>query len=297
MATEVLDKASPRDGLLFSSIFLFRSYCSDGIRGSNRSWFMDILALCTRLRPAVLVDYGGIMPKLQENLSSLLLLAKKQSSTLHHLRVMILDDMVYIVNVEELAEHVFLSLSSGQKLILVDLEQWPLKILSPTEANDIASQLFSIQKLFSTVFRVGVDKESCIKEKHSAIQIADPIDLSSFLHDARITLPSLNGWLLGYPITYLFSKEYAEKATLHLSTKSLRIFKIMVSRQQASGSQLYETELMSFTVPCDMSQRLDKEPWIAAFLSRISEKLKRYKQIWASMQLEMEVTSDQLVVL
>lgn len=145
----------------------------------------------------------------------------QQSSTLHHLRVMILDDMVYIVNVEELAEHVFLSLSSGQKLILVDLEQWPLKvlfvlsssfdyffyfchfsynchfcllqILSPTEANDIASQLFSIQKLFSTVFRVGVDKESCIKEKHSAIQIADPIDLSSFLHDARITLPSLNG--------------------------------------------------------------------------------------------------------
>lgn len=54
---------------------------------------------------------------------------------------------------------------------------------------------------------------------------------------------------------------------------------------------------ISFTVPCDMSQRLDKEPWIAAFLSRISEKLKRYKQIWASMQLEMEVTSDQLVVL
>lgn len=42
--------------------------------------FADILALCTRLRPAVLVDYGGIMPKLQENLSSLLFLAKKVAS-------------------------------------------------------------------------------------------------------------------------------------------------------------------------------------------------------------------------
>lgn len=53
----------------------------------------------------------------------------QESSTLHHLRVMILDDMVYIVNVEELAEYVFLSLSSGQKLILLDLEQCPLKVV------------------------------------------------------------------------------------------------------------------------------------------------------------------------
>lgn len=53
----------------------------------------------------------------------------QESNTLQHLKVMILDDMVYIVNVEELAEYVFLSLSSGQRLILLDLEKCPLKVL------------------------------------------------------------------------------------------------------------------------------------------------------------------------
>lgn len=37
----------------------------------------DILALCTKLRPVVMVDYGGKMPELQEKLCGLLLLCHK----------------------------------------------------------------------------------------------------------------------------------------------------------------------------------------------------------------------------
>ncbi|XP_035816575.1 uncharacterized protein [Zea mays] len=37
----------------------------------------NILFLCTRLRPVVLVDYGGTMPQLQENLCGLLYLARQ----------------------------------------------------------------------------------------------------------------------------------------------------------------------------------------------------------------------------
>lgn len=37
----------------------------------------DILALCTELRPVVMVDYGGKMPELQENLCALLHLCHK----------------------------------------------------------------------------------------------------------------------------------------------------------------------------------------------------------------------------
>jgi len=40
--------------------------------GSKRRLLNDILFLCTGLRPVVLVDYGGTMPQLQENLCSLL---------------------------------------------------------------------------------------------------------------------------------------------------------------------------------------------------------------------------------
>ncbi|CAD5178919.1 unnamed protein product [Musa acuminata subsp. malaccensis] len=290
----------------------------------------DILALCTRLRPVILVDYDGIMPKLQENLSALLFLAQKESNDLQYLRIMILDDMAYIIHVKELAEHVLSSLGSEQQLTLLDLEQYPMKILSPREENEVASDFVLIQKLLSSAFPVEVEKGHMPSvlpslgkpgvetshlnavglsnlNGHSAPQPADVIDLSSFLQDVRVTLPSLNGWLLGYPVTYLFSKEHAEKASYNLSTKSLRIFKIFICRK-TSGSQLYENELMrqvffclnlNFTVPCDMSQRLDKEPWIEAFLVRLSEKLRRCEQIWASMRLEMEVkeSHQQSVVL
>ncbi|THU50571.1 hypothetical protein C4D60_Mb06t21650 [Musa balbisiana] len=238
----------------------------------------DILALCTRLRPVVLVDYDGIMPKLQENLSALLFLSQKESNDLQYLRIMILDDMAYIIHVKELAEH----------HLPVEAEKGHLPSVLPSleKPGVETSHLNALVLGFANLRR------------HSAPQPADVIDLCSFLQDVRITLPSLNGWLLGYPVTYLFSKEHAEKASFNLSTKSLRIFKIFICRK-TSGSQLYENELMSFTVPCDMSQRLDKEPWIEAFLIRLSEKLRRCEKIWASMRLEMEVkeSHQQSVVL
>ncbi|XP_008645604.1 40S ribosomal protein S4-C [Zea mays] len=44
---------------------------------SKRRLLNDILFLCTGLRPVVLVDYGGTMPQLQENLCGLLYLARQ----------------------------------------------------------------------------------------------------------------------------------------------------------------------------------------------------------------------------
>jgi hypothetical protein len=37
----------------------------------------DILALCTGMRPAVMIDYGGKMPELQERLCQLMKLIQK----------------------------------------------------------------------------------------------------------------------------------------------------------------------------------------------------------------------------
>lgn len=38
----------------------------------SSSFLVDILALCTRLRPVVMVDYGGKIPELTEHLCKLL---------------------------------------------------------------------------------------------------------------------------------------------------------------------------------------------------------------------------------
>jgi hypothetical protein len=38
----------------------------------HHEFLADILFLCTGLRPVILMDYGGTMPQLQDNLCSLL---------------------------------------------------------------------------------------------------------------------------------------------------------------------------------------------------------------------------------
>lgn len=40
----------------------------------------DVLALCTGMRPVVMVDYGGKMPELQERLCTLMELSQKVTS-------------------------------------------------------------------------------------------------------------------------------------------------------------------------------------------------------------------------
>lgn len=41
------------------------------------TYWADILALCTGMRPVVMVDYGGKMPELQERLCAVLKLSQK----------------------------------------------------------------------------------------------------------------------------------------------------------------------------------------------------------------------------
>ncbi|XP_020097672.1 uncharacterized protein LOC109716551 isoform X3 [Ananas comosus] len=228
----------------------------------KRRLLNDILFLCTGLRPVVLVDYGGIMPKLHENLCALL----------DHAR----------------------------------------KMLSSVEDSELISEFVSIQKLFSSVFpvkeanrylpadeppsMVTAEKELMESKNVNVAYISDSTekasedinDLCTFLHNARITLPSLNGWLLGYPVTYLFSREQGEKAMRNLSDQSLHIFRVYVSRKQKPGERLTEYELLSFTVPCCLSTWRDKEPWMEAFLARMTAKVARSKHIWASMRVEIE---------
>ncbi|XP_073002885.1 uncharacterized protein [Typha latifolia] len=279
---------------------------------SKRRLLNDILFLCTGLRPVVLVDYDGTMPQLQENLCALLCIAQKESVILHPLRVMVIEDTAYITHVKALAEHVSSSLSAQQQLLLVDLEQNPPKMLSCVEEKEIASEFAKVQSLFSLTFPFETSKDlssvqppmatlnkeslkcktvdvSCSGELERA---SEAIDLLDFLQDAQITLPSLNGWLLGYPVTYLFSKKNAEQAMRNLSTQSLHIFKVFVSRNRKSSSRNFEDELMSFTVPCGMSLRQDKEPWADAFRTRITVKLKRFDHVWASMRMEITTTDS-----
>ncbi|KAE8076535.1 hypothetical protein FH972_015178 [Carpinus fangiana] len=168
---------------------------------------------------------------------------------------MVIEEMIYLIHVGGLAEHVRLSLSSEARLLFVDLEHDPPK-MTQAEKSPIGMQLVSIQKSFSLLFPQDGMKDdllSCHRADNMAAansstnelvtsQSSAFIDLSSCMQDTQVTVPTLNGWLLGYPVVYLFGKEHIADAIYNLSTKSLRIFKISVTRNSAprKGSQLEE---------------------------------------------------------
>nr|CAB3504690.1 unnamed protein product [Digitaria exilis] len=181
---------------------------------SKRRLLNDILFLCTGLRPVVLVDYGGIMPQLQENLCSLLHHARQETRILNPLRVMVINDMLYLIHVKGLAEHASPKARSQHQLAFVDLEKSCCELVTNTEENNTVLELVSIQDRFAAKFPIDLDVDmpitqpgitkqmSGLPEKTIDAESTDNdvdnrtllvIDLSAFLEAAQIALPSLNG--------------------------------------------------------------------------------------------------------
>ncbi|XP_028114486.1 uncharacterized protein LOC114312456 isoform X6 [Camellia sinensis] len=178
------------------------------LKSNSRSRIQtDILALCSRMRAVVMVDYGGKMPELQERLYEVIKHCQKESSIFQHLRVMVIEDMIYLIHVQELAEFVWSSLNSETELLFVDLERDPPKMITQTEKSLVAMQLVSVQKLFSLVFPVdGMNSEllpchrtdSTRNDKSTIDELGisecpEFIDLSSCMQETQVTVPTLNG--------------------------------------------------------------------------------------------------------
>ncbi|KAI3992617.1 hypothetical protein MKX01_007939, partial [Papaver californicum] len=131
------------------------------------------------------------------------------------------------------------------QLQFVDLEQDPPKMIAQSEPNSNTKELVSVQRFLSTVFPVdGMDKElfpppgmdhvvnnkSLVGEISTSQSSSDVIDLSCCMQDCQVTIPTLNGWLLGYPVVYLFGKEHISDSIYNLSTKFLQLFQISIHR-------------------------------------------------------------------
>ncbi|XP_023520598.1 uncharacterized protein LOC111784014 isoform X1 [Cucurbita pepo subsp. pepo] len=276
---------------------------------AKRRLQIDILALCTGMRPVVMIDYGGKMPELQQRLCSLLELIQKELHIFENLKVMIIEDMIYLIHVQGLGEHVQSGLNSNLTLLLVDIEQDPPKMLVDADQSPLGLQFKSIQKLFSSLFSLdetkndpssllGEDRVTNTRSSfHGIYSQSSVIDLTKHLEHSEITLPTLNGWLLGYPIVYLFHKEHISEATYNLSAKPLHIFRLSVSRNDAStkGSQL--EELLSFTVPYELSMGGAKEAWAEAFLASMQQKWERCSGVWGSLRMDVTECHAQAIVL
>lgn len=252
-----------------------------------------------------MVDYGGKMPELQERLCALLDFIHKESIIFQQLRVMIIEDMIYLLNVREFAEYVTWSLSSDSKQCFVDLEQDPPKMISAALGSSVIKELVSVQNLFSLTFTPdGVtlpgqskDHNKCDKSSSKLCQISEVIDFSSCLQDYQITIPTLNGWLLGYPVVYLFGKDHISDAIYNLSTKPLHLYKVLVHRNASSSNTSPLEELMSFSVPYDLSMDGHNEPWAEAFWLQVQARHEKCKNVWRTLRMEVGECYPQAIAL
>jgi hypothetical protein len=159
--------------------------------------------------------------------------ALQEASILNPLRVMVINDMLYLIHVQGLAEHVSPNARSQHQLAFVDLEKsccevftftdhtslllvylpcftlltcLMVQLLANTEKNEIMMELLSIQGRFSATFPVEDVEPGTTKQKsrlpgatdlECTGGIADTtslvVDLSAFLESTQIALPSLNG--------------------------------------------------------------------------------------------------------
>lgn len=233
------------------------------------------------------------------------------------LRIMVIEDMIYMVHIEGLAD--LCNLSLQQQLYFVDLEVDPPQLLSQVNQTLTMSGFVAVQKLFSSLFQCdhamdtihGATSPSMNPKVDSSeynsveASIAYPrasppcdiIELTSILKDTEITIPVLNGWLLGYPVVYIFSKEHVADAVYNLSTQYLHIYKILMCRHQTPSRKSCEEELLSFTVPYELSLGRDKESWAKAFFDQLLVKFETSKQVWSSIRLEVTRCYPQAIIL
>ncbi|KAI3743045.1 hypothetical protein L1987_60747 [Smallanthus sonchifolius] len=258
----------------------------------------DILALCTGMRPVIMIDYGGKMPELRDRLCGFLKFSQEESPIFEKLRVMVIEDMIYLICVRGLAELIKLTLNKELELHFVDLEQDPPKMVTEVEKISIGAQFVSLQKLFFSVFCDDArtdDVSDCRLPVNN--QPSDFIDLSHFMQDTLVTVPTLNGWLLGYPVVYIFGKDHIQDAVYNLSTKSLNLFNIFVRRNSSSSKRPPQEELMSFSVPFELSIDGDNEVWAGAFLARMKARWENCKHVWGSLRMEVNATYPQAIAL
>ncbi|XP_051133413.1 uncharacterized protein LOC127253044 [Andrographis paniculata] len=263
---------------------------------------VDILALLAGMRPCIMVDYGGMMPELGDHLCAFLNHCRKESSAFELLRVMVIDDMVYLIHVKAFADFVKSSLCLETPPLFVNLEHDPPKMVTSSEESPPLMQLLLAQKMFSSVFLA--DKIGGHLQRHGAYKAISPtdgqadsvlVDLSCHLKECQVTIPTLNGWLLGYPVIYLFGKDCIHRAVYNLSTKSLHIYQIFVDRSNGKGSQ--KEELMSFTVPYELSLEGGNETWARSFYALMQARLEKCRHIWRSVHMEVISSYPQAIAL
>ncbi|KAI5062094.1 hypothetical protein GOP47_0022633 [Adiantum capillus-veneris] len=233
-----------------------------------------------------MVDYALGVRNLQDQLCRLLDLLAPEVVLISCLKVMRFDDVVYLIHVENLTALMNGSLNRSVQLEFIVLDDTVARFALSSEKDEALNEFAS----FTTFFLSKVSNVSESTSGHPSSSTCGLIDLGSSELWCEAALPTLNGWILGYPVIYYFKKENVSKAVRTLSVSALLQFKILIQSSVAFQTSEVQGQkgifamhsLTSFTMPSELNSERVAEEWA----SSLQEKVKN-SRFWRSLELQV----------
>ncbi|KAL6528008.1 hypothetical protein OROHE_014958 [Orobanche hederae] len=237
---------------------------------------------------------------------------KQESSFFELLHVMVIDDMVYLIQVRALADFIKSSLSMETALLFLDLENDPPKMMTQADKSSAMMQLLSAQKLLSSAFHADriisnlLQSHDICTTSSSIGESQKLVDLSCCLQESHVTIPTLNGCELHVPTggslvtrSFICSGRTTLSRLYIISQPSVfTSIKFMSTVVNSSSKGYRKEELMSFTVPYELSMEGSNEPWAESFLAQMKGRWENNcKHVWESLHMEVIGSYPQAVVL
>jgi len=273
----------------------------------RRRLALDVMALTTGLRPVVMLDYITYSTSTMQQLCQLLLHLSQEVENVRALRVLDMEGCGYLVHPAYLVGFMERSLISSSEPVFVVLDDSSPRKASAAEQGTIMKNLSGVRQRLSSLL-VAQETEPCFNPNtkdssganHQRVVSEDAVGpgllvAGNITCDSGILLPTLNGWLLGYPVVYVFTESRASWAGQCVGSDTLHLYRILVNSpllptltSQGSGGPMHdEDDLLSFTVPCSLSLLGSAEVWVKVFFELIARCTEQSPEVWMSARLEV----------
>ncbi|XP_024540281.1 uncharacterized protein LOC9663272 isoform X2 [Selaginella moellendorffii] len=239
----------------------------------------DLFFVLVGVRPLVMIDYLPYSANLLQLLTSLV---NSVCEAFKGWRLMSMDEsMIYFLHAANLEEYMESSLGDESWLSFIILDDGPARMATQLEEQSVKATLKRLQARLS---------QSLAEESREC----SLIDFNHGLSELDISIPTCNGWLLGYPVIYVFSKDKASQASRCLSSVHLCLYKLLLlNPEKVLAWRPHEPveEILSFTIP--ESNGFSQQWTPDAFMSYIATKVSQCSKIDPG-DLRLDVTSRPL---
>jgi Domain of unknown function (DUF4504) len=238
------------------------------LASASGNLLQDISAVVSGLRPSFLLDYLVIEPiYLTSVVRTVLALFPRELAKQQGLCILTLDDCCLITNLKPFQEG--------------HTPQHPLFIEFDTNAQGAGmtarwaseeEQTAMQSKLVAVTRAVLAQLPSASSRTHVPI-----INLDLILQNVGLTMPTLNGWFLGYPVTYaVHDMSNAESASRCLSTTTLKLYSVFTRLHKTThlekSLKKQNAPLFAFSLPVNLVEsdkwRERKQEWEESLRNR-----------------------------